>query len=366
MRLTQIAAAAEPEHLSPDLYRRYHGKCPEGYISDGDEGCTKERPLEQKRRERKNRTRPTRLKKGILLSPVREAGNAEDLTSRMEGLLKDFDPKKSEELSKWFNGTFRVRSPKTPPGQKAIKELGDKLIWWLGPGNMYEPKVQQENIQNVWDKLKPQMANLVRYFSDEGGKVVPKEIKSGNITYLNLIGFDEAKLKKYVQQLDALFNSVKGWRKKAFAGQLKVALAGPKHFRGTASGVYKSGEDTLYVRATPKVLKRGEGYGSPQYILIHELGHRYEYKQHPRIDFDRDMWKTTRYSRNEGEAFAELFALGHFGIKKAHIEWDPAIQERFEKAMEQGGNDVPLRERETAFDEAVWTRDSSSSLSQLV
>jgi len=56
MRLTQIAAAE-----SPDLYKRYNGVCPEGYISDGDGGCTKERPLEKKRRERENRCRPSRL-----------------------------------------------------------------------------------------------------------------------------------------------------------------------------------------------------------------------------------------------------------------------------------------------------------------
>lgn len=276
---------------------------------------------------------------------LRAAGNGDELTRRMEDLLKNFDTKKAEELGKWFGETFRVKSPKTPRGQKKLKELGDKLLWWLLHGKMHGEEPHRENIGYAWDDIKSQVPNLVKYFSDEGGKVVPKDMKVGNIHYLNLIGFEKSKFEKYVKQLDALFKSVKGWRKKAFVGTLKVALAGPKHFRGTSGGVYKSGEDTLYVRATPKVLKRGEGtYGSPQYIMIHELGHRFEYKHRPRIDFDRQMWKTTPYSRKEGEAFAELFALGHFGIKKAHTDWDASIQERFEEAMEKGGNTVPYRE----------------------
>ena len=34
-------------------------------------------------------------------------------------------------------------------------------------------------------------------------------------------------------------------------------------------------------------------------------------------NLDRVEWATTRYSYKDGEAFAELFALGHFGMTGA-------------------------------------------------
>ena len=74
-------------------------------------------------------------------------------------------------------------------------------------------------------------------------------------------------------------------------------------------------------------------YGAQDFILVHELGHRYERKRQLPKDFDQPGWKTTRYSSTEGEAFPELFALGHFGITGA---WDPEVQERFEKLMGAG------------------------------
>lgn len=137
---------------------------------------------------------------------------------------------------------------------------------------------------------------------------------------------------EYIDALEAVFAEVKGWRRKAFDGGLKVALAGPDKFRGTAGGTYKSAEDTMYVRATPKVLKRTRGtYGAFDYIIIHELGHRYEYKHRTTVDvdFDKSEWVTTPYSRKEGEAFAELFALSNFGMKG---DWDEKIK-KFDDLM---------------------------------
>jgi hypothetical protein len=270
-----------------------------------------------------------------------QAGLQQELLKKMDSLLSNFKPEDALKIHKWFLDNFRVKVPRTPKGQKKLKENVNKWLWWLGPGGTRsyrnQPDVLFNEIKREWEEdIKPHVADLVKHFSDEGGKIVPKEIKSGNILYLNLIGFEKSKFEKYVKQLDALFKSIKGWRRKAFTGTLKVALAGPKHFRGTSSGVYKSAEDTLYVRATPKVLKRAEGYGSPHYVLVHELGHRFDYKVRPTTDFDRQQWQTTNYSMKDGEAFAELFALGHFGIKKAHRSWDPAIQEKFETLMKGG------------------------------
>ena len=146
---------------------------------------------------------------------------------------------------------------------------------------------------------------------------------------MNATGVDEVTLTKYAKRVEAIFVSVKGWRKKALQGGVKVVLASPRDFRGTVAGKYKRAEDALYIRATTNILKRDAGYGSFEYIVVHELGHRFE-KFNDTRDFDRSEWLTTQYSHSEGEAFSELFSLGHFGIRG---KWDQAIVERFEKEM---------------------------------
>lgn len=263
----------------------------------------------------------------------------DELNSKMDRLFLNFDPDEGRDTAAWFKDNFRFESPKTPQGQKDLKNKAQSFWWHLQDagtkkdyqGTAYNNPKAVEVAERAWKQdLKPLAGDLVRYFSDEGGKIVPKEIQAGGNTYLNLIGFDQKKIGQYVTAMEAVFDEVKGWRRKALGG-LKVALAGPKEFRGTSAGVYKSGEDTLYVRATPNVLKRSSGtYGSFDYILIHELGHRYERKNHVPFDFERGEWHTTKYSSKDGESFAELFALSNFKMKGP---WDQNRVERFEALM---------------------------------
>lgn len=256
-----------------------------------------------------------------------------ELTTKMDGLFSAFDQKEAARLAEWFKDNFRFESPKTPQGQKDLKNKASKFHWFLrDSGSPMPQRTSAAEAARIWEEeVKPLAGDLVRYFSDEGGKVVPKEIQAGGNTYLNLIGFDHKKAMVYVKAMEAVFDEVKGWHRKALGGGVKVALAGPKEFRGTAAGVYKSAEDTLYVRATPNVLKRTSNtYGAFDYILIHELGHRFERKHQVPIDFDRPEWWTSPYSRKEGESFAELFAISNFGIKG---NWDQDIVKRFVDLM---------------------------------
>jgi hypothetical protein len=273
-------------------------------------------------------------------SPSRPAGLtgvAAEFANRIEDLLgaEEYDVAKAKALGAWITDTFRVELPRTPRGQKKLKERAQSLVWNLKSGGAS----RERDVRIIWEELAPQLGNLVRYFTDIGGTVIPKEVKTSQATYLNRVGLDEKKLKRYTDRLDALFASVKGWRRGAFKGGLVVSLSGPKTFRGTSGGVYKSGEDTLHVRATPKILKREAGsYGSIDYILVHELAHRYERQNHVPIDFERSEWWTTRYSRKEGESFAELFAMGNWpSVSQASLAVTPeelAIRlARFEQLM---------------------------------
>lgn len=267
----------------------------------------------------------------------------DELIRRMDGLFANYTNKGSAEAAEWFKKNFRFDMSKTPQGQKDLKNKADKFHWFLRNAAGLEAygKDDPDNdggwvrggkeAARIWEQeIKPQAGDLVRYFTDEGGKIVPREVQVGGNTYVNLVGFDQKKLGQYVTAMETVFDELKGWRKKALSGGIRVVLAGPKEFRGTSAGTYRSAEDALYVRATPHVLKRTKGtYGAFDYIIVHELGHRYDRKHGTKFDFERQEWWTTTYSRKDGEAFAELFALSNFGLSGS---WDDVVS-RFENLM---------------------------------
>jgi hypothetical protein len=269
------------------------------------------------------------------------AALGDDLRRKMEALLRNYNEAEAKALGAWIEANFRVNSPKTPRGMKPLKETAKKMVWVLkhrlnqSPAGS-EAKVRDE-VAADWAKIEPQLAAFAAKFTDEGGTVVPKELSVGGTTYVNKAGLTEPNLRKYVKRLEAILSSLKGWRAKAADGGLKIVLASPKDFRGTAGGRYSSSEDTLYVRTTPAVLKRGAGYGSFEYILVHELGHRYDKLHGAGYDFDQPKWWTTQYSRKErfgfSESFAELFAIGHFNLRG---NWSQDTVDRFERLMTTG------------------------------
>jgi hypothetical protein len=267
-------------------------------------------------------------------------GIGSELVQRVEGLISAYDDALAtgrdpsgmgDAFSKWFKDHFHVSVVATPKGGKNLKEQAKLFLWAAayGPG-VYR---STETLKKDWDALKPKIPELVAMFTQEGGVDRVREIRTPLATYQNLKGFSTHTFRAYVQALDATFNELKGWRRKVLGGGLTVALAGPDKFNGTASGKYNISGDTLFVRATPDIMRRsGIGYASPEYILIHELGHRYErFHQTPDVPF------TTPYSRKEGmgagEAFAEMFALGHFGIKSYRALEFGNLVDRFEEQM---------------------------------
>lgn len=251
-----------------------------------------------------------------------------ELTRKMEALLTGpYDLNEARKLAAWFEATFSFRSGRTPRGQKDLKDKADKLWWFLAHGN----ENAKFTVEPVWrESILPRLGDLTKFFSSEGGVEVPQKLVIGSNTYLNRAGLNSQTLEKYARRLEQVWSGVTGWRARAFVGGLTVAFVSAKEFPGKATGKYKSDQDEMRIRTTPAVLKRGDGYAGFDYILTHELGHRYEYKVRVDRDFDLPEWWTSKYSRQEGEAFAELFAIGHYNMKGS---WDPAVLDRFEKVM---------------------------------
>jgi len=271
------------------------------------------------------------------------AGLGEELQRRVNTIIQETDDAKARQLTgdlaQWFGANFqRVQSAKTPRGQKRLKEDAQRLLENLDlfstPGATVSPGGTQRTVETLWKRMAPDLESLVEFFTAEGDKARGKkeqvtELKLSNATYYNRGNLSETNFRKYAEQVDQTFGALKGWRKKALAGNLKVVFVGRSEMK--VQGKYKQARDEMLVKATPQVLKRSAGYGTVGYILIHELGHRYEKYSRLPTDFDRDVeWRTTRYSWNDGEAFAELFALGHFNLTG---NWDKSKVERFEKVM---------------------------------
>lgn len=257
----------------------------------------------------------------------------DELEKRVDHLLQSFDSKESKVLGDWIEGNFRIQSPKTPKGGKEVKDLLQRFVWVLKHRYDFssdpDPSAVVAELKQDWDKIQPQLS-LVTKFTDEGRTTVPPELQLNGVTYFNEVGVNEVQLAKYAKRIDQALKDLRGWRKKALGGGLKVVLKAPRDFRGTVTGKYISSGDALWIRTTPAVLKRAPGYAGFEHILMHELGHRYEAHHRLPMDFDKPEWWTSKYSRQEGESFAELFALSNFNLTG---QWDSQILERFDRVM---------------------------------
>ena len=123
-------------------------------------------------------------------------GLGNDLIRKMDGLLRGpYDPQEAAKVGNWIEANFRVKLPRTPRGQKALKQQVNVFLWALRVGGA----ARESQVRDDWAAIKPQVPDLVRYFSDEGITNVPKEIKSGPVTYLNWVGLDAKKLQAFTR-----------------------------------------------------------------------------------------------------------------------------------------------------------------------
>lgn len=273
------------------------------------------------------------------------AGLADEFERRVNNALSKDPPDNRDllELSKWVTENFRVHSAKTPKGTKPAKEALARFINTLKdmgtPGAVLVPGVAGPMLRNMWGNIERDLPLLIQNFTEEGDvgggrKPVVTEIRLSHAKYINRANASFESFEKYAKAIDNTLGSLKGWRRKAMTGSLTVVFVGLNAM--SVKGKYRVADDEMWVRVTPSILKHDRFI---DYIIIHEMGHRYEHKigLPANADFERHEWYTTTYSKSgtgSGEAFAELFALGHFKIPQ-YAE----TLERFEAIMSGGGVD---------------------------
>jgi hypothetical protein len=263
-----------------------------------------------------------------------------ELETRFEKLLS-YDPgnpppDEVKAFRVWLASNFKLSGRVPKEGKLAQEELNR---FWRGLETATEVGVQYSFSKwfgGLWhDRIKREIPNMLQYLTVEGtGKAPVFEKKVGSNTYVNMIGASADRFDGLIDVIEKVFSMLKDWHKKALDGGIHVVFAGPKDFRGTSSGKYRSQQDQLWIRATAggRIEKGGTGYGGLAYVIVHELGHRYDKKHGSKFDFDRPEWYTSRYSTNEGESFAELFALSNFGI----TTYKPEVVAKFEGLMTTG------------------------------
>lgn len=270
-----------------------------------------------------------------------QAGLVQDFNQRVEKLLAyapDNPPAQEvADFRQWLASTFHFQTRTTPKGYKREKEELDRFWRALAYGENSHgllPGAFTLSLANLWEQMKPMVPTWVQVFSSSEGKAktVTREVREGANTYINMVGASDERLSEMISTIEKAFDSLKGWRRKALQGGVRVVFASPKDFRGTASGTYRRATDELWIRATTggRIERGGSGYGGLTYVIVHELGHRFEQKHGTKFDFERSEWVTSRYSHTDGEQFAELFAISNFDLKGA---WDQERVNRFEDLM---------------------------------
>lgn len=242
------------------------------------------------------------------------------------------------ESVKYFLSHF-PKGGRAPAGLKKEKQTIDFMIKQMDLIDEYgkagEDMAKTNIINSIswWDK--DTIDRIVDGYFKSGKKKLTK-LKHGNITYHNESAMAEKRFKKTADVITSLLKRFKGEHKKALRGELIVRFKSKSEMRSKA--VYKSILDEIWILDSPKVSKLldKELYGWLPYVIVHELGHRYEkFIGHPNW-YDRNRFITTSYSKQEhvaggGEDFAECFALSFFGSKKlrakGHEEWGHKVDE---------------------------------------
>lgn len=172
--------------------------------------------------------------------------------------------------------------------------------------------------------------NQVDTFLGKTKKQKIEKIVIGNITFINNSSMAVSRFKSTSKTISALLKRLKGYHAKAIQKPLEIHFKYAKDMKSRA--YYKSDLDQIWVKESSKA--DNELYGHLLYIIVHELGHRYEqFYKIPKGFKDIDFY-TTKYSKVDGysasETFAELFAVSFWEDK--YPEYIDQI-ERFKKLM---------------------------------
>jgi hypothetical protein len=248
--------------------------------------------------------------------------------------------KEIQELQAWLDG-LNLTAGRTPVGMKKI--IGQLQYIQKQLNYFTKPKPLGAVVSNwgaIQDNARKTIANTMDRFSKDDLDLInrklskkeaePDELKLAHATYINRSNLNFQKFKERANEVDKFLGTLRGFHAKPLSKPLKVIMVKKSEIKAKAK--YKRDEDAILFR--PDAMVPGDGYASSVYVLLHELGHRYERYFSVPSYFNYKGNFTTPYSRTDSmagnEEFAELFALSHWPNK--YPQYADQIQ-KFIKAM---------------------------------
>lgn len=227
--------------------------------------------------------------------------------------LQPYNDSKFEKFLEWI--AYFPKSGRAPSGEK---KLFDNIKFMHRQADVYrETGLKTDNIKNMlswWDD-EGEMDRIADVFFAKKTKARLEVIKHKKLTFKNRSGMGEATFKKTVKQITDFLDDLDGFHAKTLKKPLEIHFKYAKEL--SAKAVYKGLDDEIWVKAGHKA--DNELYGHLLYIILHELGHRYEYLFGLPADFYESQFYTTKYSHADSmggsECFAEIFAISHWPKK---------------------------------------------------
>ncbi len=225
-------------------------------------------------------------------------------------------------LDDWLS-TLKLSSGKAPRG---MKKQGENLSLLLKNLNLQKEYGKTFGLNNTIAVFSHWNENDIKEINQKFAKKSDEqdEIKVNGVLYENRSTMSHKNFESKIKTIDSFLKKLTGIYKKT-TKDLHIVFVKKSESKATAK--YKTNEDIVLMR--PDRVVGGEVYGSAVYVLLHELGHRYEQKNKLPDTFTDNKWTTTKYSRTDSfslsEKFAELFALSFWESK--YPEYSEQIEE---------------------------------------
>lgn len=258
---------------------------------------------------------------------LRESALDIDKVKQLGRSLIPYDESKFADLEKWLD--YFPNSGRAPKGKKReaehIKSLKDGIKFFK------EYNMMPQTVGAIFSYYDADgVSRLVDDFLSTSKKAKVEKITVGKITFINNSSMAESRFKKTVKAVADLLKRFKGYHKKAIETPLEIHFKYSKEIKSKA--VYKGLLDQIWVKESSKA--DNELYGHLLYIIVHELGHRYEKIHKLPKGFVDNKFYTTKYSKVDGmggsEAFAEMFAVSFW--EDSYKEYSEQV-ERFKKLL---------------------------------
>ncbi len=224
----------------------------------------------------------------------------------------DFKDNQIKDLATWIS--HFPDSGRCPKGQKdnfsKIKQLKKCIDVYNEFGIVGQPVAA---IFTYWDK--ESIHNLVDTFLSPTKRKTISAVTHNQFSFLNKSAISQKAFLQKVKDIIPILDNLSGFHAKAVEKPLEIHFKKPADIGSKAK--YISADDQVWVNSQSK--SDNDLYGHLKYILVHEIGHRFENLHGLPDGWNDARFYTTKYSHHESfsssEAFAEVFAVSNWPDK---------------------------------------------------